>query len=38
MVPPESVELLENNKGEVISLHSEEQIIDIKDCLWNPID
>ena len=42
MIPPESVELLENNKGKVISLHSEEQIIDIKDykilSFWDRIE
>ena len=42
MVPPESVELLENNKGKVISPHSEEQIIDIKDykilSFWDRIE
>ena len=31
MMPPESVELLENNKGNIITLSSDAKIVDIQD-------
>ena len=31
MIPPESVELLENNKGVIITPSSDAKIIDVKD-------
>jgi len=42
MIPPESVELLENNKGRINTPTSEESIVEIKDykilSFWDRID
>ena len=42
MMPPESVELLENNKGNIITLSSDANIVDIQDykilSFWDRIE
>ena len=42
MMPPESVELLENNKGNIITLSSDAKIVDIQDykilSFWDRIE
>ena len=42
MMPPESVELLENNKGNIITLSSDAKIVDIQDykilSFWDKIE
>ena len=42
MVPPESVELLENNKGSIITPSSDAKIVDIQDykilSFWDRIE
>ena len=42
MMPPESVQLLENNKGNIITLSSDAKIVDIQDykilSFWDRIE